>query len=94
VYQNFEANGGFDNVPIAFLGCAKKLIFTYQLAISRKASKRATLCDRGYSNSPLPPAVKPEIVRQEYGQYTYNWFLAEYRTLLLYREGTSHLRRR
>ncbi len=23
VYQNFEANEGFDNVPIAFLGCAK-----------------------------------------------------------------------
>jgi hypothetical protein len=22
VYQRFEENGGFDNVPIAFLGCA------------------------------------------------------------------------
>ncbi len=27
VYQNFEANEGFDNVPIAFLGCAKKTHF-------------------------------------------------------------------
>ena len=29
LYQNFEANEGLDNVPIAFLGCAKKTHFMY-----------------------------------------------------------------
>ncbi len=94
VYQRFEESGEFDNVPIAFLGCAKKLISEYQRAIARKASWRAILCNRGESSSPLPPKIKPEIVRSEYGRITYNWFLAEYKTFALYRGSTSSLRRK
>jgi len=94
VYQRFEESGGFDKVPIAFLGCAQKLISEYQRAIARKASWRAILCSRGDSSGPLPPKIKPEIVRSEYVQITYNWFLAEYKTFALYRWSTSSLRRK
>ena len=45
VYQRFEESGGFDKVPIAFLGCAKKPISEYQRAIARKASWQAILVE-------------------------------------------------
>ena len=93
VYQRFQESGGFDDVPGPFLGCAKKLISDYQRAIARKASWRAILCSRGDSSGPLPPRIKPEIVRSEYGQVTYNWFLAEYQTFA-HRGSTASLRRK
>jgi hypothetical protein len=95
VYQRFEEtqeSDGFDNVPIAFLGCAKKSISEYQRATARKASWQAILCSLGESSSFLHPKIKPEVVRSEYGQITYNWFLAGYKTFALYRGSTSSLR--
>ncbi len=83
MFRDFEKIGGFDDVPIGFLTIAKKLIWRYQPVLTKKASVKAILCDRGYSAGKLPPTLKPSIIRQEYNQYTYNWFLVEYMTLLL-----------
>ena len=93
VYQDFIAHG-LNDVPLHFRKLAKKIIFMYQRAITQKTSKRAILCDQQDSAGKIPPEAKPQIVRQEYGQYTYNWFLAEYRTLPLSRESDRIRRRR
>ena len=61
------------------------MIWDYQRAIHKAANMRAILCNRGYSGGELPTKLKPNVVRQDYNQYTHNWFLAEYRTLPLSR---------
>ncbi len=81
VFRDFEEIGGFDDVPIGFLTIAKKLIWKYQRVLTKKASVKAILCDRGYSAGKVPRKLKPHIIRQECNQYTYNWFLVEYLTL-------------
>ncbi len=54
VFRDFEEIGGFDDVPIGFLTIAKKLIWKYQRVLTKKASVKAILCDRGYSAGKLP----------------------------------------
>jgi hypothetical protein len=76
-----------DDVPIAFFGHAKKLLDSYQQAIACKSKPRAILSDRGYFAGELPSKLKPDVIRREKGQYTYTWFLAEYRTAPLSRKG-------
>ncbi len=71
VYLDFERNGGFKHIPDEFLDHAKKLIFRYQRAITKKASVRAILCDQGDSSG---------VVHDDYNTTTYNWFLIEYKT--------------
>ena len=92
VYAQFMKDM-IDDVPVPFLEHAERLIGKYQRAIAKKATKRAILCDRGYSAGELPSKLKPKIIRQDYGHYTYNWFLTEYRTVPLSREGTARSRR-
>jgi hypothetical protein len=48
VYHDFQDIGGFDDVPIGFLTIAKKLIWKYQRVLTKKASVKAILSDRGY----------------------------------------------
>jgi hypothetical protein len=93
VFRDFADNGGFDDIPIPFIKLAKRLIWSYQRAISHKASARAILCNRGYSAGSLPTKLKPNIVRQVHNQYTYNWFLAEYMTLPPSRDRSERIRR-
>jgi hypothetical protein len=81
VFCDFEKIGGFDEVPIGFLTIAKKLIWKYQRVLTKKASVKAILWDRRYSAGKFSHKLKPHIIRQEYNQYTYNWFLVEYITL-------------
>jgi hypothetical protein len=85
VYHDFLKHG-IDDIPSAFLEHAKKLLDSYQRAIACKSKPRAILCDRGYFAGELPSKLKADIIRQEKGQYTYNWFLAEYRTAPLFRK--------
>ena len=91
MFRDFEKIGGFDDVPVQFLTIAKKLIWKYQRVLTRKASVKAILCDHRYSAGKLPPKRKPGIIRQEYNQYTYNWFLVEYMTPP--RRSTASIRR-
>ncbi len=56
-------------------------ISEYSVLLTKKASVKAILWDRGYSAGKLPHKLTPRIIRQEYNQYTYNWFLVEYLTL-------------
>ena len=86
VYQNF-LNEAMLDVPLAFWNDAKKLLDSYQLAIARNSKPRAILSDRGYIAGKLPSKLKPDVIRREKGQYTYNWFLAEFRTAPLSRKG-------
>ena len=79
VYQNF-LNYGLDDIPLAFYDDAKKLLDSYQRAIARKSTPRAILSNSGYFAGELPSKLKPDVIRREKGQYTYNWFLVEYRT--------------
>ena len=53
VYAQFMKDM-IDDVPVPFLEHAKRLIGKYQRAIAKKATKRAILCDRGYSAGELP----------------------------------------
>ncbi len=46
VFRDFEKIGGFEDVPVRFLMIAKKLIWNYQLVLTKKASVKAILCDR------------------------------------------------
>jgi hypothetical protein len=65
VYQQFEANEleGLDNVPIEFLGCAKKTHFMYHFYFEEGIHARHPLRSRIFE----PPCPNtPEIVRQEY----------------------------
>jgi hypothetical protein len=91
VYQKFLVELE-EMVPIGFWKHAKRLIFSYQKAISRKAKTRAILCNQGYSAGEPPSKLRPDIIRQDYGQFTHNWFLAEYRTGPLTRNGTAKAR--
>ncbi len=93
VLKDFTANGGLDIVPVEFRKLAESLLCSYQRAITRKASVRAILCDRGYSAGALPTVLKPNVVRQENHQYTYNWFLVEYMTLPPSRQPSERIRR-
>ncbi len=77
---------------VAFLENAEKLIDSYQQAIACKSKPRAILCDRGCSAGELPFNPKPKLIRQEKGQYTYNWFLAEYMTVPLTRKSRVRAR--
>ena len=86
VYHKFLKEK-MDNVPTAFRDDAKKLLDSYQREIARKSKPRAILSDRGYFAGELPSKLRPDVIRQEKGQYTYNWFLAEYRTAPLSRKG-------
>jgi hypothetical protein len=89
VYRDFLTEK-MDDVPIAFYQHAKKLLDCYQREIARKSMPRAILSDRGYFAGELPSKLRPDVIRQEKGQYTYNWFLgilAEYRTAPLSRKG-------
>jgi hypothetical protein len=91
VFRCFEKIGGFDDAPVQFMTIAKKFIWKYQRVLTKKASVKAILCDRRYSAGKLPPKLKPGIIRQEYNQYTNNWFLVEYMTLP--RRSTASIRR-
>ena len=79
VYQMF-LNDAMEDIPLAFWNDAKKLLDSYQRAIARNSKPRAILSDRGYFAGELPSKLKPDVIRREKGQYTYNWFLVEYRT--------------
>jgi hypothetical protein len=83
-----------DDVPTAFRDDAKKLLDSYQREIARKSKLRAILSDRGYFAGELPSKLRPDVIRQERGHYTYNWFLAEYRTAPLSRKGRRVKHRR
>ncbi len=63
LYQNFEANEGFNNVPIAFLGCARKTHFMYHFYFEEGIRARHPLRSRIHEQLCLNT---PEIVRQEY----------------------------
>ena len=93
VLKDFTANGGLDIVPVEFRKLAESLLCSYQRAITRKASVRAILCDRGNSAGALPTVLKPNVVRQVNHQYTYNWFLVEYMTLPPSRQPSERIRR-
>jgi hypothetical protein len=93
VFRDFAKNGGFEIIPVEFRELAERLIWSYQRAITRKASVRAILCDRGYSANALPTEQKPNVVRQVNNQYTYNWFLVEYMTLPPSRQPSERIRR-
>ncbi len=92
VFRDFDEIGGFDDVPIGFLTIAKMLIWKYQRVLTKKASVKAILCDCGESAGKVPRKLKPHIIRLEYDQYTYNWFLVEYLTLP--RRSTESIMRR
>jgi hypothetical protein len=79
VYQNF-LNDALDDIPLAFWNDARKLLDSYQRAIACKSKPRAILSNSGYFAGELPSKLKPDVIRREKGQYTYNWFLVEYRT--------------
>jgi hypothetical protein len=81
VYRDFEDIGGFNDVPLGFLPIAKKLIWKYQRVLTKKASLKAILCEHNESAGKVPRKLKPRIIRQEYDQYTYDWFLVEYLTI-------------
>ncbi len=69
--------------------CQKtRLVISTRNHRKRQSKPFSADCDQGYSANKVPPKLKPNIICQEYDQYTYNWFLVEYRTLPLSR-GTS-----